>query len=425
MTQPADAGTVRRRYLTLVGLRWLPTGLLVPVIVLLLLDRGLSLGQLGLVFAAQGLMVLLLELPTGGLADAIGRRRVLLMAGVFDTAAVALLTVADTLPVLAIVFALQGIYRALESGPLDSWYVDTAQSLDADVDIERGLSRAGTVLGVAIGAGALASSALVALDPIGAVDPLVVPLLAALVLRALELSAIALLMTEPPRQRGAGLRRSVVEVPSIVVSAIRTVRGSRVLIALVTVEFLWGFGMTAFEAFTPAKLGEVTGSSSEAAAVLGPTSMIAWLVAAVGAALVPVLSDRLGPGKTGATLRIAQGMTVLGLAVAAGPVGVVVAYIFTMGFHGAANPVHQGMLHRAVVDSKTRATVVSANNLTAQTGGMLGGIALGLIADATSLTFAIIVGAIVLAAPAPLYVIAGRNSRKETESAPAALTAHK
>ena len=150
MTHPTDDRAVRRRYLTLVGLRWLPTGLLVPVLVLLLLDRGLSLAQLGLVFAAQGLMVLLLELPTGGLADAIGRRRVLLMAGVFDTTAIALLTIADTLPVLATVFALQGIYRALESGPLDSWYVDTAQACDADTDIERGLSLAGVTLGVAV-----------------------------------------------------------------------------------------------------------------------------------------------------------------------------------------------------------------------------------------------------------------------------------
>ena len=415
MTHPTDDRAVRRRYLTLVGLRWLPTGLLVPVLVLLLLDRGLSLAQLGLVFAAQGLMVLLLELPTGGLADAIGRRRVLLMAGVFDTTAIALLTIADTLPVLATVFALQGIYRALESGPLDSWYVDTAQACDADTDIERGLSLAGVTLGVAIGAGALLSSALVAVDPIAAVDPLVVPLLASLVLRLVELSAIAILMTEPPRHQPGRLRQAVTEVPSIVATAVNTVRSSKALAALVAVEFLWGAGMTAFEGFTPAKLGAVLDSSADAAALLGPTSMVAWLVAAGGAAAVPVLTSRLGAGTTGAALRVAQGATVLGLAIAAGPVAVVIAYVLTMGVHGAANPVHQGMLHRSVADSNTRATVVSANSLTAHTGGMLGGIALGALADATSLTVAIVVGALILTAPAPLYIRAGRNVPQNVE----------
>jgi predicted MFS family arabinose efflux permease len=406
---------VRRRFLILLGLRWLPAGLLIPVIVLLLLERGLSLGQVGLVFAAQGLMVLILELPTGGLADSIGRRRVLLIAGIFDTAAITLLTVADTLPALALVFALQGVYRALESGPLDSWYVDTAQALDPDADIERGLSLGGTVLGVAIGAGAVASSALVTLEPLSGVDPLVTPLIAAIIVRAAEFGAIAKLMTEERRQSSSGIRRAILEVPKIVATAIRTVRYSNILIALVAVEFLWGFGMTAFEMFTPAKLGAELGSSSQAATVLGPTSAVAWLAAGGGAALVPLLTRRWAPAVAGAALRIAQGAAVLGIAFAAGPVGVVIAFILTMGVHGAANPVHQGLLHRAVVDPQSRATVVSANNLAAQTGGLLGGIALGLLADATSLTIAIIAGAVILAAAAPLYLVAGRSAEQHQQ----------
>jgi len=46
-------GEVHRRYLALMGLRWFPTGLLIPVLALLPLDRGLSVAQLGLVTAMQ------------------------------------------------------------------------------------------------------------------------------------------------------------------------------------------------------------------------------------------------------------------------------------------------------------------------------------------------------------------------------------
>ena len=70
---------------------------------------------------------------------------------------------------------------------------------------------------------------------------------------------------------------------------------------------------------------------------------------------------------------------------------------------------HQGLLHRAVEGGSHRATVVSANSLTAQSGGAVGGIALGALADATSLTTAMLVGAAVLASAAPLY-LAGRRS---------------
>ena len=411
---PASTQDVRRRFLLLRGLRWLPSGLLIPVLVLVLLDRGLSLAQLGLVFAGQGLMVLILELPTGGLADAIGRRTVLLVATVFEVAAFVLLVGARSVPLLVLAAGLMGVYRALESGPLDSWYVDTAQAVDADADIERGLSQAGVVTGLAIGLGALGASALVAFNPLPNIDPLLTPVIVALVLLVLEWFAIALLMTEPPQARNlAALRRSVSEVPTIVATAVRTVKRSAALVALVSVEFLWGVGVHSYESFTPVKLGNVVDTADQAAAILGPANTVAWLVAAAGAALVPILTRRFSPAGAGAWLRIAQGITVLGIAFAIGPVGVVVAYVLAIGVNGASNPIHQGMLHRGVEDGRSRATVVSVNSLTGQAGAMLGGIALGFLADATSLTVAIVAGAVILSAAAPLYLIAGRGLKQQ------------
>ena len=178
-------------------------------------------------------------------------------------------------------------------------------------------------------------------------------------------------------------------------------------------EFLWGLGIHSVESFTPVTTRRRTGQRRPGGRSLGPANTVAWLVAAGGAALVPVLTRRWSPARAGAGLRIVQGITVLGIAFAVGPIGVVVAYVLAIGVNGASNPIHQGMLHRGVVDSKSRATVVSVNSLTAQTGAMLGGIALGLLADATSLTMAIVAGAVVLSAAAPLYLIAGRGLKQQ------------
>lgn len=405
------ASEARRRFLVLRGLRWLPTGLLIPVLVLILLERGLSLAQIGLVTAAQGLVVLLLELPTGALADALGRRRVLIAAISAQVAAVALLLAAESLPALVVVFALQGVYRALDSGPLDAWYVDAAQAADADADIERGLAHGGVVLGLAISAGSLASGGLVALGPVEGVDALLLPLLASLLLELVHLAAVVLLMREERSLRSAAAGRAVRRTPAVIGEAIALVRGSTMLTALVAVEFLWGFGMVAFETFTPARLAEVLGDAERAAALLGPTSAAAWLIAAAGALLATPLATRLGTARTGAALRILQGLTVVGIGLATGPIGLLAAYLATMAVHGAANPVHQGMLHRAVVGSSARATVISANSLMAQSGGALGGMALGALAVATSLTTATLAGAAVLASAAPLYMVAGRAVR--------------
>jgi MFS family permease len=398
----------RRRYLFLHGLRWLPTGLIIPILVLLPLDRGLTLAQVGAAGVAQGLIVLVLELPTGGLADAIGRRPVLLAAGVVNLASFGLLAVAGSLPLFAAVFALQGVYRALDSGPLDAWYVDAALAADPEADIESGLSRGGAVAGVAIAAGALASGGLVALGPLPGVNPLAVPVLAGLAVQVVALVAVAALLTEVRPARGVGaLAASVGEVPGTIRAAFGLLRRSRVLMALVAVELFWGFGMITFETLLPVRLTEVVDDADTAAALLGPAGSAAWLASAAGAALVPLASRRIGAPWTGATLRVLQGATVVGMALLAGPVGVLAAYLLCYVVHGAANPVHMGLLHRQV-DGPYRTTVLSLNSMVAQPAGALGLLVLTALADATSVSTAMLVGAAVLAAAAPLYLVARR-----------------
>ena len=412
---PTTPKAVQRRFVILSGIKWLPTGLLIPVLVLLMLERGLTFAELGIVMAAQGLLVLILELPTGGLADLLGRRPVLLAATGFQIAAIGLLAVASTAWLIAVAFALRGVYRALESGPLDAWYVDTAQAIDPDADIERGLAHAGVVLSVSIGAGALVGSALVALDPLPNVDPLVAPLLAALVMATIELGAISWLMSEErPVTRGHNVSGVIRATPKVIGAAISTIRVSTALTALVAVEFLWGFAMVAVERFSPAKLDDILGGADQAAVLLGPLNAAGWLVAAAGAALVPLMTRFRRPGHTAAGLLIAQALAVFGIAIAVGPIAFVVAFVLVGGMNGALNPIHQGMLHRAVMEPEARTTVVSANSMTGHTGVMLGGIALGALATATNLTAALVIGAAIAAAAAPLYLVAARRPARHT-----------
>jgi hypothetical protein len=75
--------------------------------------------------------------------------------------------------------------------------------------------------------------------------------------------------------------------------------------------------------------------------------------------------------------------------------------------HGAANVVHYGMIHR-LVDGAQRTTVLSAHSLAARTGAVAAGVGLGALAGAAGLPTALGVTALLLVAPAPLYVAAGR-----------------
>jgi MFS family permease len=406
-----DARTARRRYLSLVALRWLPTGLLIPVTVLLALSRGLSLTEIGLVFSVQGLVVLALELPTGGLSDALGRRPVLILATFVGLLSLGLLYLADSVALFVASIALQGVYRALDSGPLEAWYVDATLAADPDVELEKGLGAGSAVLSAAIATGALLSGGLVALDPFDAIDALALPLLVALALGVVDLVAVCVLLTEVRAARGLrAVMTSVRTVPRTVGDGLRLLKTSRVLLALVAVEFFWGFAMVTFETLFPIRLTEVVGDTDQAAALMGPISSAAWFISAAGAALITLASTRIGVARAAAALRVLQGLTIVAMGLIAGPVGVVAAYLACYLVHGASNPMHSTLLHREV-DGPQRATVLSMNSMVSQPAGAIGAIALSALADGTSLSTAMVVGGIVCALAAPLYLPARRAEK--------------
>jgi len=418
---PLTVAGIRRRFLVLGALRWLPVGLLVPVLVLLPLERGIALAELGVAFAVQGVVVLALELPTGGLADALGRRTVLLGSAVVGLASVGLFLVAGSVPELVAVFALQGVHRALDSGPLEAWYVDTTQAVDEHAAIDRGLSAYGVVLGLAVAGGALASGGLVALDPLPAVDALATPVALSLVVQLLGIVGLAVLMVEPRRASGPGTAWAAArDTPRTISRGIRLVRRNRVLAAILAVEVFWGFSMVTFEALPPVRLEEILGDADAAAAITGPAGAAAWAASAAGAALTPWLGRRLGLAPTAALMRVLQGATVVGMGLAGGVVGVLVAYLLCYAIHGASNPAHMTLLHREAT-GPVRATVVSLNSMVSQPAGSLGVVLLTGLADGAGVSWAMYVGGAVLAVAAPLYLPAWRRERADHQSRRAAL----
>jgi predicted MFS family arabinose efflux permease len=112
---------------------------------------------------------------------------------------------------------------------------------------------------------------------------------------------------------------------------------------------------------------------------------------------------------------VVQGIAILFIGLLTGVVGVVGAYLVCYVAHGASNPVHTTLLHRQV-DSAHRTTVLSMNSMVSMPAGALGGVLLAALADATALPVAIVVGAVVCAIAAPLYLPAWRQERARAGS---------
>lgn len=408
-----SARAAERRLLLLTCTRWLPTGLVFGLTVLLPLERGLSLADVGAMVATQGFVVLALELPSGGLADAVGRRPVLLLAGVLAVVSTLVFVLAQEAWVFVVALALQGVFRALDSGPLEAWFVDAALADDPATPVERALSRAGTVLGGVIAVGALVSAGLVAWDPVGGSSALLLPFGVALAGMVLHLVLTAVLVTEPPRSgRGsAALLASARQAPRQVADGVRLLRADRVLRCVVLVEVFWGVGMIGFETLMPARLAEQLGGVERAAVVLGPAAAGAWGLYAVGASAAGLVGRRLGVAWTAVGARLAGGLLVVVMGLAAGPVGLVVAYLAAYTLHGANNPVHATLLHRRASPAN-RATVLSMNSMVSGGCYSLGVLALGPLAAVAGTGVATVVAGAFSALGAALYLPAVRAERR-------------
>ncbi len=144
-----------RRYVLLTVLRWLSVGVQLPFTVLLMDSRGLSVAEISSMWAVHGVTVATLELPTGGLADVVGRRVVWISSCVCGVVASLGIALADSFALFVVGFFVLGAARALSSGPLEAWYVDAELAVDRDADLRPGLSRGHAAESGGLGVGAL------------------------------------------------------------------------------------------------------------------------------------------------------------------------------------------------------------------------------------------------------------------------------
>ena len=414
MSDVLSPTAARRAFLALTVTRWFPVGLVVGVITLWILDRGLTISQALLAFSLQGIVVFVLELPTSGFADAFGRRPMLVAAAGVNLVAGAVMVLADSFWAFVLAAALQGVFRALDSGPMEAWYVDTVHATEPGAEVDGTLAAQGTVLGASMAVGAVISGGLIVWDPLPAGSALLLPMLCWAGLNLVHLVAIVVLMKEPRTHVDAtGARRaadSVRRAPTVVRDGLGLLRRNRVLRYVVMVEVFWTAALVIFETFQPIRLAELVGGEERAGAVMGPVAAAAWGVFAAGSALAGLASRRFGVARTAIAARILNGLGTVTMGLVAGPVALVAAYLFTYSMHGTAGPMHQALMHREA-SAANRATVLSMGSMVFFATFSILGAPLGLLAEATSTQVAMVAAGAFSVLGASCYLPALRAER--------------
>jgi hypothetical protein len=343
---------------------------------------------------------------------------VLVASGILAIAASVLFLLADSFFLFAASLLLQGVFRVLDSGSLESWFVDTVHEQDPQAEVAAPLARAGTAVGVAIAGGALCGGLLVAWHPVAGLPALVLPMLVAIGLYVLYTALVVVLLREPhgegpvptrPRPL-AVMAEAARQTPRTIADGLRRAVRSRVLLGLVLVEVFWSIAMIGFETLTPLQLEGILGGEDAAAAVFGPASAAAWGLFALGSLLAGRLSGVIGVAGAAIASRILNGAFVVLMGLASGVVGLLIGYGLTYLAHGAAGPMHAALLHREA-DRSTRVTILSLNSMVSGGAYSIGLLVLTAFAGATSAALATVVAGAFSILGALCYLPALRQER--------------
>lgn len=417
---PGPSRSLTFRYAALVGLLELAIAVPMPVLVLHMTGRGLDLATIGLVFAIRALLVVLLELPTGGLADAIGRRPIALASQLFTLVSFALLLFV-TGPLTAFAYALfQGIGAALHSGAMDAWYVDELKRMDSETPLQPHLATvevfqaAGLLFGTLIGG--LLPSLVAGLDLPWPLSSFGIALFAGVCLRAITWLATLALMREPvkPQGRVAGIG----EVPAILKDTLYLARAIPSIRWLLLAAAASGLAMVSLETFWQPIAATVFGSeaaNSQPYAVLGTIGGIAVLLGSLAVFRWGMVFPG-GPAALAGVSTLVRGaaLVLFAFTTSAGGFGIGIALAFFA--LAASNVPHDALLHKALPSSR-RSSMLSVQSMVFYIGIAVAAGPLGWVATQLGPRTSLLIAGCLTIVSCLAYVAVARTSRDTVASA--------
>jgi MFS family permease len=399
-----DVG-VLRIYLTLTLLSTLAASFIWGINTLFLLDAGLSITQ---AFAANAFFTagqVLFEVPTGVVADVLGRRTSYLLgsATLFVSTLLYLLLwrLHGPFPAWAIVSILLGLGFTFFSGATEAWLVDGLRFADYRGTLEAAFAKGQIATGIAMLVGTLAGGVVAQVTNLG------VPYLLRSVMLGLTFAVAFVSMRDvgfTPKRR-ASIQE---EIRRILRSSLQHgFRNAPVRWLMLAAPFSAGVGIYAFYAMQPYLL-ELYGRSGSYA-VAGLAAAIVAGAQIVGGALVPH-GGRAFRRRT--TLLLAGSVASSATLALIGLAPNLVAALALMGLwafvFAATMPVRQAFIN-GLIPSEERATVLSSYNLLGSSGGAIVQPVLGRAADACGYATSYLVGAGVELLGLPFIMLARRE----------------
>jgi MFS family permease len=387
----ASPNKVINNYLIIAGLYTLAASLIWGVNTLFLLDAGLDIREVFLANAAFTAGMALFEIPTGVVADTVGRRvSFLLSVAILFLSTWGYIVVAQyngSLWLFVIVSVVMGLGFTFYSGAVEAWLVDALNFNGFSGNLDQVFARGAIISGAAMILGTIGGGLL------GSMRLDLPYVLRSFFLATVFIVAFATMKDVGYVARPLTRKSAVSEIRKLVSSSLQhgwyqqPVRYLMIIAFIKASFFTWAF--YAWQPYFLDLLGE-------------PESIwIAGLIAAAISLAMMAGNSLVEKFATLCTKRttlifwavIVQALAAVGVGLSRSFPAAVIFVLIMMAASGVSSPVIQAYMHRIIPGSE-RATIISFNSMIGSAGGIAGQSALGQLAQTRSIASGYFAGGI-------------------------------
>lgn len=366
-------------------LHWTVVGLLIPVIILIFQSRGLNLTEVGIVMAVWIGSTTILEIPVGGLADTIGRKKTYSYSLVLTLLGCLNLLYANSLSSILISAMFLGASRAVYSGTLDAWFYDAFARIPGDNSYHTAMAKVNVFVTVGLATGCLLGGVLpnsMVSSYFESFDVYDISIFVTSVSSIILLFLTRLLLPDEQRRIKESHKNTIIIAVKTSVQALNFSLNHWTLRLVIQATLVFGATMSAVENLWQPYLSELMGMQSKDLTLFGIISALYFLMSALSSIVsVPLLKVFVGSHKALMFVtRALAGLSLILLANTSNTMSFALLYLTFFFLLTMGNNSEQVLLNENTPE-EMRSTILSISSFAVTGGGVLASLASGVISE--------------------------------------------
>ncbi len=386
------------------------TGLLVPVLSLLLIDKGATLSGLSAVIGVYSFTVIVSELPSGIMADLIGRKKTFCLSLVISLIFSVVILLGNGVVALYLGMFIYGLNRAISSGSFEALFIDSYINEFGKDKLHAVTTRINVIDALGLSAGALTGGYLpeissIYFSSIGTYD---LSLIVRIILTIIVLIFAMVYIKETAVYEN---KKQVTLIEHIKSSSNIVIENKNIICIFISV-FSTGFLFSSLETYWQPHFISLMPDNS-AMFLLGIIAFMYFAAAMAGNLLYSRIFSKHNPKSIYLLLRSILAVVLIITALQTNMILFIIFYTLIYLIFGMAN-IPESVILNGEIPNESRASVLSLNSLISQVGMLSGSFINSAIINHTTISGLWLIAACVIIAT--IFIIHKKLMSPQTKS---------